>query len=228
MTINPFTGFAGRHVGNMAEFERDFSRRERDPPRTELRSHAHILAAANALIANNRKRLGKNLWTSAGHGEPVRIYEAQSDGYEASWLAEEVQALKRGGLRLADIGVLYRSNAQSRIIEHALFSNGIPYRVYGACASSSAWKSSTRSRICGSRVIRTTTGLPAGGQFPGARNRRSLTRSPAGRGEGWRCESLQGGFGPFRKKRGGGCGVPAPHRIAQPKRRGCLCPRRSK
>jgi len=78
----------------------------------------------------------------------VRIYEAQSDGYEASWLAEEVQALKRGGLRLADIGVLYRSNAQSRIIEHALFSNGIPYAYTGACASSSAWKSSTRSRIC--------------------------------------------------------------------------------
>src|SRR5467141_2427236 len=95
------------------------------------RSHAHILAAANALIAHNKKRLGKNLWTSAGQGEPVRIYEAQSDGYEASWLTEEVQALKRGGLRLADIGVLYRSNAQSRIIEHALFSNGIPYRVYG-------------------------------------------------------------------------------------------------
>src|SRR3989441_352779 len=95
------------------------------------RSHAHILAAANALIAHNKKRLGKNLWTSAGQGEPVRIYEAQSDGYEASWLTEEVQALKRGGLRLADIGVLYRSNAQSRVIEHALFSNGIPYRVYG-------------------------------------------------------------------------------------------------
>src|SRR5712671_4442761 len=90
-----------------------------------------LLAAANALIAHNKKRLGKNLWTSAGHGEPVRVYEAQSDGYEANWLTEEVQALKRGGLRLADIGVLYRSNAQSRIIEHALFSNGIPYRVYG-------------------------------------------------------------------------------------------------
>src|SRR5207248_2236761 len=85
--------------------------------REHYRWHAHILAAANALIAHNRKRLGKNLWTSAGHGEPVRIYEAQSDGYEASWLAEEVQALKRAGLRLADIGVLYRSNAQSRIIE---------------------------------------------------------------------------------------------------------------
>src|SRR6266581_2559640 len=123
--------FRGAHVGNMAEFERDFHVENVIRLEQNYRSHAHILAAANALIAHNRKRLGKNLWTSAGHGEPVRIYEAQSDGYEAGWLAEEVQALKRGGLRLADIGVLYRSNAQSRIIEHALFSNGIPYRVYG-------------------------------------------------------------------------------------------------
>ncbi|TMH58208.1 MAG: DNA helicase II [Betaproteobacteria bacterium] len=123
--------FRGAHVGNMAEFERDFRVENVIRLEQNYRSHAHILAAANALIAHNRKRLGKNLWTSAGQGEPVRIYEAQSDGYEASWLTEEVQALKRGGLRLADIGVLYRSNAQSRIIEHALFSNGIPYRVYG-------------------------------------------------------------------------------------------------
>ena len=123
--------FRGAHVGNMAEFERDFRVENVIRLEQNYRSHAHILAAANALIAHNKKRLGKNLWTSAGQGEPVRIYEAQSDGYEASWLTEEVQALKRGGLRLADIGVLYRSNAQSRVIEHALFSNGIPYRVYG-------------------------------------------------------------------------------------------------
>ncbi len=123
--------FRGAHVGNMAEFERDFRVENVIRLEQNYRSHGLILAAANALIAHNKKRLGKNLWTSAGHGEPVRIYEAQSDGYEANWLTEEVQALKRGGLRLADIGVLYRSNAQSRIIEHALFSNGIPYRVYG-------------------------------------------------------------------------------------------------
>ena len=123
--------FRGAHVGNMAEFERDFRVENVIRLEQNYRSQGLILAAANALIAHNKKRLGKNLWTSAGHGEPVRIYEAQSDGYEANWLAEEVQALKRGGLRLADIGVLYRSNAQSRIIEHAFFSNGIPYRVYG-------------------------------------------------------------------------------------------------
>jgi DNA helicase II / ATP-dependent DNA helicase PcrA len=123
--------FRGANVGNMAEFERDFRVENVIRLEQNYRSHGHILAAANALIAHNRKRLGKNLWTSAGHGEPVRVYEAQSDGYEANWLTEEVQTLRRDGLRLADMAVLYRSNAQSRIIEHALFSNGIPYRVYG-------------------------------------------------------------------------------------------------
>src|SRR6266568_4553475 len=123
--------FRGANVGNMAEFERDFRVENVIRLEQNYRSHGHILAAANALIAHNRKRLGKNLWTSAGHGEPVRVYEAQSDGYEANWLVEEIQALHRGGLRLADMAILYRSNAQSRIIEHALFSNGMPYRVYG-------------------------------------------------------------------------------------------------
>jgi DNA helicase-2/ATP-dependent DNA helicase PcrA len=123
--------FRGANVGNMAEFERDFRVENVIRLEQNYRSHGHILAAANALIVHNRKRLGKNLWTSAGHGEPVRVYEAQSDGYEANWLTEEVQSLRRDGLRLADMAVLYRSNAQSRVIEHSLFSNGIPYRVYG-------------------------------------------------------------------------------------------------
>ncbi len=123
--------FRGANVGNMAEFEREFRVENVIRLEQNYRSHAHILAAANELIAHNRKRLGKNLWTAAGHGEPVRIYEAQTDGYEAHWITEEVQALARDGLRLADMAVLYRSNAQSRIIEHALFSNGMPYRVYG-------------------------------------------------------------------------------------------------
>jgi len=123
--------FRGANVGNMGELEHDFQVENVIRLEQNYRSQGHILAAANALIAHNRKRLGKNLWTAAGQGEPVRVYEAQSDGYEAAWLTEEVQSLHRGGLRLAEIAVLYRSNAQSRIIEHALFSNGLPYRVYG-------------------------------------------------------------------------------------------------
>jgi DNA helicase-2/ATP-dependent DNA helicase PcrA len=123
--------FRGANVGNMADFERDF--RVRNVVRLEqnYRSHGNILDAANALISNNRNRLGKNLWTSAGKGEPLRVFEGESDNDEARWLVEEVQALARDGTRLSNIGVLYRSNAQSRVVEHALFSQGIPYRVYG-------------------------------------------------------------------------------------------------
>jgi DNA helicase-2/ATP-dependent DNA helicase PcrA len=123
--------FRGANVGNMADFERDF--RVRNVVRLEqnYRSHGNILDAANALISNNRNRLGKNLWTSAGKGEPLRVFEGESDNDEARWLVEEVQALARDGTRLSNIGILYRSNAQSRVVEHALFSQGIPYRVYG-------------------------------------------------------------------------------------------------
>jgi DNA helicase-2/ATP-dependent DNA helicase PcrA len=123
--------FRGANVGNMADFERDFKVPNLIRLEQNYRSHGNILNAANALISQNRRRLGKNLWTAAGEGEPLRIFEAQSDGYEAHWLADEVQALVREGLDRSDIAILYRSNAQSRVIEHALFTAGIPYRVYG-------------------------------------------------------------------------------------------------
>jgi DNA helicase-2/ATP-dependent DNA helicase PcrA len=123
--------FRGANVGNMADFERDFRVTKVIRLEQNYRSHGNILDAANALIANNKNRLGKNLWTSAGKGEPLRVFEAQSDNDEARWLVEEVQALARDGTRLTDVAVLYRSNAQSRVLEHALFSQGIPYRVYG-------------------------------------------------------------------------------------------------
>jgi DNA helicase-2/ATP-dependent DNA helicase PcrA len=123
--------FRGAHVGNMADFEREFRVARVVRLEQNYRSHGNILDAANALIANNRNRLGKNLWTAAGKGEPVRVFEGESDNDEARWIVEEVQALARDGTRLSQMAVLYRSNAQSRVVEHALFSQGIPYRVYG-------------------------------------------------------------------------------------------------
>jgi DNA helicase II / ATP-dependent DNA helicase PcrA len=123
--------FRGANVGNMADFERDFRVSKVVRLEQNYRSHGNILDAANALIANNRNRLGKNLWTSAGKGEPIRVFEAESDGDEARWLVEEVRAMAREGTRLSHMAVLYRSNAQSRVLEHALFSQGIAYRVYG-------------------------------------------------------------------------------------------------
>ncbi len=123
--------FRGAHVGNMADFEREFRVARVIRLEQNYRSHGNILDAANALIANNRNRLGKNLWTAAGKGEPVRVFEGESDTDEARWIVEEVQALAREGTALSQMAVLYRSNAQSRVVEHALFSQGIPYRVYG-------------------------------------------------------------------------------------------------
>jgi DNA helicase-2/ATP-dependent DNA helicase PcrA len=123
--------FRGANVGNMADFEREFKVKHIVRLERNYRSHGNILDAANALIANNRNRLGKNLWTAAGKGEPVRVFEGESDNDEARWIVEEVQALARDGTALSHVAVLYRSNAQSRVVEHALFSRGIPYRVYG-------------------------------------------------------------------------------------------------
>ena len=123
--------FRGANVGNMADFEREFRVRNLIKLEQNYRSVGHILNAANALIANNAKRLGKQLWTDAGEGEPVRIYEAQTDGYEAAWLVDEVKGLIAEGHARSEIAVLYRSNAQSRVLEHALFNAAIPYRVYG-------------------------------------------------------------------------------------------------
>ena len=123
--------FRGANVGNMMDFEREFNVRHLIKLEQNYRSHGYILDAANALIAHNAHRLGKNLRTDAGHGEPVRVYEAATDSQEAGWIVEEIRALMNNGLSRSEIAVLYRSNAQSRTIEHTLVNAGIPYRVYG-------------------------------------------------------------------------------------------------
>src|SRR2546428_11270914 len=99
----------------MADFERDFKVARVVRLEQNYRSHGNILDAANALISNNRNRLGKNLWTAAGQGEPLRVFEGESDIDEARWLGEEGQALARGGTRLSQAAVLYRSHAPSRV-----------------------------------------------------------------------------------------------------------------
>ncbi len=124
-------GFRGARVGNMKDFERDFKVQNVVKLEENYRSHSNILDAANAIIANNNNRLGKNLWTSAGAGEPVRVYEAYNDTDEAQFIVDEVKMLQSEGSALADMALLYRSNAQSRILEHALFAANLPYRVYG-------------------------------------------------------------------------------------------------
>ena len=126
--------FRGASAANMQNFERDFGGSR--PVRLikleqNYRSHGHILDAANALIRHNRARLGKELWTSEGKGEPVRAFAAPSDLDEAAFVVDVVKGLSDEGVPLSEIALLYRSNAQSRVLEHALFNAGLPYRVWG-------------------------------------------------------------------------------------------------
>jgi DNA helicase-2/ATP-dependent DNA helicase PcrA len=123
--------FRGANTANMAEFEREFAHGKVIKLEQNYRSHGHILTAANTLISQNQHRLGKNLWTAEGVGEPIRIFNAYSDQEEASFVVDEVKTLNREGTALCDMALLYRSNAQSRVLEHALFSASVPYRVYG-------------------------------------------------------------------------------------------------
>ncbi|HEX3137073.1 MAG TPA: UvrD-helicase domain-containing protein [Casimicrobiaceae bacterium] len=126
--------FRGANVANMQHFERDFANAA--PVKLikleqNYRSHGRILDAANALIKHNQARLGKNLWTADAEGEPVRAFAAPSDIDEAAFIVDVVNGLVADGVSPAEIAVLYRSNAQSRVVEHALFNAGMPYRVYG-------------------------------------------------------------------------------------------------
>ncbi len=123
--------FRGAETANMREFEREFAQGRVIKLEQNYRSHGNILTAANELISRNRERLGKNLWTDEGAGEPIRVFEGYGDQDEAGFIVDEVKALHREGSALSDIALLYRSNAQSRVLEHALFSSHIPYRVYG-------------------------------------------------------------------------------------------------
>jgi DNA helicase-2/ATP-dependent DNA helicase PcrA len=125
--------FRGARVGNMADFVREYRVPQKNQIKLEqnYRSVSNILDAANHLIGHNQRRLGKNLRTEAGAGELVRINESVSDFAEAQWIVDEIKALVREETPRSEIAILYRSNAQSRVVETALFNAGLPYRVYG-------------------------------------------------------------------------------------------------
>ena len=123
--------FRGASAQNLFEFEREFAAGNVIKLEQNYRSQGNILDAANALISHNGRRLGKDLWTDAGKGEPLRRYEAPTDADEAAFIVQEVKDLRADGVPLPEMALLYRSNAQSRVLEHALFNAGLPYRVYG-------------------------------------------------------------------------------------------------
>ena len=124
-------GWRGAQVENIQKFLKDYPKAETIRLEQNYRSTGHILSAANELISNNDNRLGKNLWTSSGNGDPVEIYSAFNELDEARFVAAQIQQWKEDEGSYSECAVLYRSNSQSRVIEEALIQANIPYRIYG-------------------------------------------------------------------------------------------------
>jgi len=121
----------GARIEHIHRFQRDFPGAQLVRLEQNYRSTGNILAAANALIAHNSERLGKNLWTADGAGDPIRVFAAFNDRDEVDFVVNRSRTWSEEGGARREIAVLYRSNAQSRVFEEALISAGIPYRVYG-------------------------------------------------------------------------------------------------
>jgi DNA helicase-2/ATP-dependent DNA helicase PcrA len=124
-------GWRGAKVENILSYERDFPDTHTVKLEQNYRSTSNILNAANAVISKNAERLGKSLWTDAGEGEPIALYAAFNEHDEARYIADRLQSWVNEGHRREDSAILYRSNAQSRVLEAALLQAEIPYRIYG-------------------------------------------------------------------------------------------------
>ena len=121
----------GARVEHIYRFQKDFPAARVIKLEQNYRSTSTILNAANAVIANNSSRMGKNLWTEGKEGQPIRIYAAYNERDEALFVIGRLKEWSEQGNPRADAAVLYRSNAQSRALEEALLNAGLPYRVYG-------------------------------------------------------------------------------------------------
>ena len=121
---------AGSKIENINHFAKD---KGTEVTRLEqnYRSTSNILDAANAVIDKNTNRLGKKLWTALGEGDKIDIFEAYSEQEEASYVSESVHRIVDNNDNYKEVAVLYRSNAQSRVIEEYLLRNNIPYVIYG-------------------------------------------------------------------------------------------------
>ena len=124
-------GWRGAKIENIHRYSQDFANTTVIRLEQNYRSTATVLKAANALIGNNFDRLGKELWTDGAQGEPIRVYSAYNDLDEARFITERVQEWIATGGSADDVAILYRSNAQSRVLEEAMLRAQIPYRIYG-------------------------------------------------------------------------------------------------
>jgi DNA helicase-2/ATP-dependent DNA helicase PcrA len=124
-------GWRGSKVENIQRFAEDFPGAQTVRLEQNYRSTHNILKAANAVIAHNSGRLGKNLWTSDGDGEPIQLYQAFTETDEARFVIERIRQWVANGGRCSDAAILYRSNAQSRLFEESLIGAALSYRIYG-------------------------------------------------------------------------------------------------
>ena len=124
-------GWRGAKVENLQRFLTDYPKAITIKLEQNYRSTANILEAANAVISNNSQRLGKKLWTDDNKGDPILLYAAFNEMDEARYVTTKIKEWQDQGGNLAEVAILYRSNAQSRIMEEALLSQQLPYRIYG-------------------------------------------------------------------------------------------------
>lgn len=124
-------GWRGAKIENIRQFSQDFDSVETIRLEQNYRSTGTILQAANAVIENNRDRLGKSLWTDGAQGDAIDVFAAFNEQDEAAFISEQANKWLREGGRLDEVAVLYRSNAQSRVLEEAFLRSGTPYRIYG-------------------------------------------------------------------------------------------------
>src|SRR4029079_13107064 len=131
VTHNSIYAFRGADIRNILEFERDFPNTKVIPLEQNYRSTNTILQVANDVISHNRDRKEKNLWSDLGDGEPVRVVETEDEHAEARFVAAEIAGLIEQGYSAREIAVVYRTNAQSRVLEDVLVRQGVAYQVIG-------------------------------------------------------------------------------------------------
>lgn len=124
-------GWRGAKIENIRRFEQEFPATRTVRLEQNYRSTSVILDAANALIDHNAERMGKELWTAGERGEPISVYAGFNDLDEARFIVDTIKEKVDEGCRRQDVAILYRSNAQSRVLEETLIRQGMPYRIYG-------------------------------------------------------------------------------------------------
>ncbi len=124
-------GWRGADIRNILDFQKDYPDAKVIKLEQNYRSTETILTAANQVIANNSDRMDKQLWTQIGEGEKIRLFAAEDERDEAAWIADNIRNLSRAGEKMGGMAILYRTNAQSRVLEETLMRSGIPYKVFG-------------------------------------------------------------------------------------------------